>query len=164
MNLQYEMYVLRQYLDRRFKMLEAALRNNRLRGFVSTIYGRNQTMANVAVPKLLDVEKIVLSVMPRKADGSVDVDAQVSWSSSDPSQVGIELNTESFVFVDPQSGVEYDCPGAFNATATTPLASGSASVTATAVGYTPEYFGPIEYAAGVARSLNGSVGSPISDL
>lgn len=121
-------------------------------------------MANVAVPKLLDIEKIVLSVMPRKADGSVDVDAQVSWSSSDPSQVGIEMNSEPFVYVDPQSGVEFNCPGAFNATATTPLASGSASVTATAPGYTPEYFGPIEYAAGVARSLNGSVGSPISDL
>lgn len=164
MYLQYEMYVLRQYLDRRFRALEMSLRNNRLRGFVSTIYGRNQTMANVAVPKLLDVEKIVLSVMPRKADGSVDVGASVQWASSDSNAVGIEPDTESFVYTDPQTGEEIDCPGAFNATATTPLDAGSATITASAQGYTSETFGPIEYAAGVARSLNGSVGSPVSDL
>lgn len=121
-------------------------------------------MANIAVPKLVDTEKIVLSVMPRKADGHVDVAASVNWSSSDASQVGIELDTEPFVFSDPQFGEDVTCPGAFNATATTPLESGSASVTASAAGYESAVFGPIEYAVGQPRSLNGSVGSPISDL
>jgi len=121
-------------------------------------------MVNVPVPKLLDTEKIVLSVMPRKADGHVDIDAVVSWESSDPSQVGVEPGTDEFTFHDPQFNEDVTCPGSFNCTATTPNNSGTASVTASAQGYESAEFGPIQYEPGVPRSLNASVGSPISDL
>lgn len=119
---------------------------------------------NVPVPQLLDTEKILLSVMPRKADGHVDTAASVSWVSSDPSQVGVEPGTDTFVFSDPQFSEDVTCPGAFNCYATTPNASGSASVTASAQGYESAEFGPISYAPGQPRSLNASVGSPISDI
>jgi hypothetical protein len=134
-------------------------------GTVSAIYGRRAKMSvNVPVPKLLDTEKIVLSVMPRKADGHVDTAATISWTSSDASQVGVEPGTEPFVFTDPQFSEDVTCPGAFNCTATTPLSAGTASVTASASGYESAEFGPIVYEAGQPRSLNASVGSPISDL
>lgn len=119
---------------------------------------------NVPVPALLDVEKIVLSVMPRKADGHVDTNAVISWVSSDPTQVGVEPGVDPFVFSDPQFTEDVTCPGPFNCTATTPLTSGTGSVTASCPGYESAEFGPITYAPGVARSLNASVGSPISDL
>lgn len=121
-------------------------------------------MSSIPVPKLLDTEKILLSVMPRKADGHVDTDAQVSWSSSDPAQVGVQVGTETFVFHDPQFDEDVTCPGSFNAFALTPNTSGSATVSASATGYEAADFGPIEYAPGVPRSLNASVGSPVSDL
>jgi hypothetical protein len=137
-----------------------------LGAFVSSIHGRRLTMpANIPVPQLLDVEKIVLSVMPRKADGHVDTAAVVTWTASDPSSVGAEPGTVAFDFTDPQNGDEVvNCPGNFNCTATTPNASGTGTVTASAPGYDSAIFGPINYAAGQARSLNASVGSPISDL
>ena len=119
---------------------------------------------NVPVPALLDVEKITLSVMPRKADGHVDIAAVISWASSDPAQVGIEVGTAEFVFHDPQFDEDVTCPGAFNCTALTPLETGTGTVTASAPGYESAAFGPINYAPGVARSLNASVGSPVSDL
>lgn len=132
---------------------------------ISAIYGRRCQMAEViAVPQLLDTEKILLSVMPRKADGHVDTAAVVSWTSSDSSQVGIEEGVDPFIFHDPQFDEEVECPGKFNCYALTPLTSGSASVTASAPGYDSAEFGPINYAAGQARSLNASVGSPLSDL
>lgn len=118
----------------------------------------------VPVPKLLDTEKIVLSVMPRKADGHVDANAVISWATNDAAQVGIEPGTESFIFTDPQFGEDVTCPGAFNCTATTPNASGTGIVTASASGYESAEFGPINYEPGVPRSLNASVGSPIADL
>lgn len=120
--------------------------------------------ATVPVPKLLDTEKIMLSVMPRKADGHVDVAASVSWISSDPAQVGLDVGVDPFVFHDPQFNEDVTCPGAFNAFALTPLSEGNAVVTASAVGYESADFGPIIYAPGVPRSLNASVGGPVSDL
>lgn len=137
-----------------------------LNGYVSAVKGRgcNNVAANIPVPSLLDVEKILLSVMPRKADGHVDAAAVISWASSDESQVGIEPGTESFVFHDPQFDEDVTCPGAFNCYALTPLESGSATVTASAAGYESAEFGPITYAPGQPRSLNASVGSPVSDL
>jgi hypothetical protein len=136
-----------------------------LDGFIKSVHGRRCTMpVNVPVPALLDVEKIVLSVMPRKADGHVDATAVITWVSSDASQVGAEPGTDPFTFHDPQFDEDVTCPGAFNCTATTPLDTGTGSVTASCPGYDSAAFGPISYAPGVARSLNASVGSPISDL
>lgn len=137
-----------------------------LNGFIATINGRRFThMANIPVPQLLDVEKITLSVMPRKADGHVDAAAVITWTSSDTSQVGVNVGTGTFDFTDPQNGNEVvTCPGAFNCEALTPLSSGTATVTASCSGYEDAVFGPITYAPGVPRSLNGSVGLPVSDL
>lgn len=134
-------------------------------GAVTAIYGRRiLTMSKVDVPKLLDTEKIMLSVMPRKADGHVDVNASVSWASSDEAQVGVVVGTDAFAFHDPQFDEDVTCPGAFNAFATTPGRSGHATVTASCDGYEAAEFGPIVYEAGQPRSLNASVGSPVSDL
>lgn len=120
--------------------------------------------AQIPVPALLDVEKILLSVMPRKADGHVDTAAVISWSSSDPAQVGIEIGTTDFTFHDPQFDEDVVCPGAFNCFALTPNTTGTGTVTAGAAGYESAEFGPISYAPGQPRSLNASVGSPVSDL
>lgn len=145
-----------------------------LGGFVAAVYGRRTKMPiNVPVPKLLDTEQIQLSVMPRKADGHVDVDAQVSWVSSDSAQgeakpgriVNGVINTDPFDFTDTQNGDEVvTCPGAFNCVATTPNSTGRFVVTASAPGYEAAEFGPITYEPGQPRSLNASVGSPVSDL
>lgn len=139
--------------------------SNALNGFIAAIYGRSVKMpVNVPVPQLLDTEKILLSVMPRKADGHVDTAAVVSWASSDGTQVGINVGTDTFVFHDPQFDEDVTCPGAFNCEALTPGTSGAATVTASAPGYDSAEFGPITYAPGVPRSLNASIGSPVSDL
>lgn len=141
---------------------------------VTAIYGRSHSMPiNVPVPKLLDTEKIELGVMPRKADGHIDNAAVLSWVSSDASQVEASVGTVPFDFEDVHlaaDGVTEEwrevvtCPGNFKCTALTPLTLGSASVTASAPGYDSAIFGPINYEQGVARSLNPSVGSPVSDL
>lgn len=120
---------------------------------------------NIPVPKLLDVEKILLSVMPRKADGHVDATASITWTSSDPLQVGTEPGVDPFVFHDPQFDEDVTVPGAFNCFALTPGTSGVASITCSGgTAYEDAIFGPIEYAPGVPRSLNASVGSPVSDI
>ena len=121
-------------------------------------------MATIPVPALLDVQKIVLSVMPRTADGHVDDKAVITWTSSDAAQIGIEPGVDTFVFHDPQFDVDVTCPGAFNCTALTPLDKGTGTVQAACPGYDSASFGPINYAPGVARSLNGSVGEAVSDL
>jgi len=118
----------------------------------------------IPVPKLLDTEKILLSVMPRKADGHVDTQATLTWVTSDPTQVGLEVGVDSFTFHDPQFNEDVTCPGSFNCFATTPLTTGTGTVTASAPGYESADFGPINYEPGVPRSLNASVGSPVSDL
>jgi hypothetical protein len=135
-----------------------------LGAFIAAIHGRSNTMAVVIpVPKLLDTEKVLLSVMPRKADGHVDAGAVVTWASSDPSQVGIEVGVDSFVFTDPQFSEDVTCPGNFNCYALTPNASGAGTVTVGAPGYESAEFS-ITYEPGVPRSLNASAGGPVSDL
>ena len=120
-------------------------------------------MVNVPVPKLLDTEKILLSVMPRLADGHVDTAAAVTWEATVAAQVGAEPGTEPFVFHDPQFDEDVTCPGVFNCFALTPLNTGTGTVVASAPGYESAEFGPIVYEPGVPRSLNASVGSPVSD-
>jgi len=115
----------------------------------------------VKVPNLLDVEKVLLSTMPRKADGTVDVGASQGWTSTDPS-IGIEVPSENFDFDDGANGV-VTCPGHFNCWALTPGESGTGSVFSKRTGYEDVDF-QITYAPGVARSQNPSVGQPVSDL
>ena len=135
-----------------------------LGAFVASVQGRSGSMSpiNIPVPKLLDVEKVLLSVMPRKADGKIDVNAVVTWTSSAPDQVGIEPGTEPFIFNDSAEG-DVTCPGNFNCFALTPLDTGAADVTVSAPGYDPAIFA-ISYAPGQPRSLNASYGQPVSDL
>jgi hypothetical protein len=156
-------------LDARLVAIEAAVKSccppRALNAALTAVYGRSNAMPVVIpVPQLLDTEKILLSVMPRLTNGRVDTEAVVTWASSDPAQVGVEPGVDPFVFHDPQTGEDYTVPGAYNAFALTPLASGTGTVTVSAPGYESAEFGPIVYAPGVPRSLNASVGSPISDL
>ena len=130
---------------------------------IAAVYGRRLAIpVNVPVPQLLDTEKILLSVMPRKADGHVDTNASVTWTAS--GDVGAEPGVDPFPFHDPQFDEDVTCPGSFNCYALTPNASGTGTVVASATGYESAEFGPITYAPGVPRSLNASTGSPISDL
>jgi len=137
---------------------------NTLGAQLASVHGRSTTMSpiNIPVPKLLDIEKVLLSVMPRKADGKVDIGAVVTWVSSAPDQVGIEPGTEPFVFNDGDNG-DVTCPGNFNCFALTPLDTGAADVTVSAPGYDPAIFA-ISYAPGQPRSLTASYGQPVSDL
>jgi hypothetical protein len=95
--------------------------------------------------KLLDTEKVLISVAPKNADGSDDASVDVSFSSSDPS-VGIEE--------------QEDGRSAF---VLTPGESGSAIISVSAPGYAGESL-EVSYASGAPRALNLSVGSPQSDL
>jgi hypothetical protein len=131
-------------------------------GFVAEVHGRRPQMAQtVVVPQLLDVEKVLLSTMPRKADGTVDVNAVNTWTSSDPS-VGVEVGTGTFDFDDGANGT-VTCPGSFNCFALTPGTNGAGTVTSKIPGYEDVDF-TITYAPGVPRSQNPSVGQPVSDL
>jgi hypothetical protein len=132
---------------------------------VAAVYGRRHSMSVVIpVPKLLDTEKILLSVMPRKADGTIDTAAAITWDSSDSSKVGIEPGVEAFPFDDGLGGGPVECPGYFNCWALTPMSDAEeATVTVSAPGYESADF-VITYAPGVPRSLNASVGAPVSDL
>jgi hypothetical protein len=119
---------------------------------------------NIQVPKLLDVEKVLLSVMPRKADGKIDTTAIVTWASSDPAKVGIEPGVDPFPFDDGLGGGPVQCPGNFNCWALTPMSDEeTATVTVSCPGYEAAEF-VINYAPGVPRSLNASYGAPVSDL
>ena len=130
--------------------------------FVAEVHGRRTEMAQtIVVPQLLDVEKVLLSTMPRKADGTIDVGAVNTWTSSDPS-VGIEVGTGTFDFDDGTNGT-VTCPGSFNCFALTPGDSGSGTVTSKIPGYEDVAF-TITYAPGVPRSQNPSVGQPVSDI
>lgn len=122
----------------------------------------------VPVPQLLDTEKIVLSIMPRKRNGHVSTDANITWTSSDPSQGEAIPGTGTFVYHDPQFDEDVTVPGSYNCTATTPLSSGTYTVTCAGSDAEGPFesadFGPIVYAPGQPRSLNASVGSPVSDV
>jgi hypothetical protein len=130
------------------------------------VYGRSAKMpVNVPVPKLLDTEKILLSVMPRLANGHIDTSVAISWSS-DSADIGIQVGTDPFPFTDPQfpEDGEQQIPGDRNCFALTPGLTGSGNVTASGTGYDSAIFGPIVYEPGQPRSLNASIGSPVSDL
>lgn len=113
---------------------------------VSQIHGKGRPMATIPPIKMLDVEKVLLSVAPQKADGTPDDAVNVTWTSSDPAQVGIE----------PQDALGRSIY------ALTPLDTGVATVTATGAGYEPDTV-EISYAPGQPRKLNLSAGTPVPE-
>jgi hypothetical protein len=94
-------------------------------------------------------QKEAINVAPLLADGSPDLAAQVSFSSSDPS-VGLDA-------------VVADGAGNYSAFILTPGQSGAATITVSAPGYDSESV-DVSYAPLVARKLNISFGQPVSDL
>jgi len=154
-------------LDQLAHLIVQCHKSRSLGGFVAAVHGRRTTMpVNIPVPQLLDTEKILLSVMPRKRNGHVSTDAVVTWTASGDST--IEVGTDPFPFHDPQFNEDVTCPGNFNCYALTPGSSGTGTVTANATdaegAFEAAEFGPITWAAGQPRSLNASLGSPISDV
>ena len=146
-----------------------------LGGFVAAVYGRRTIMAvNIPVPELKDTEKIMCSVMPRLSNGHVSPNASITWTPA--GDVQAEVGTDPFVFHDkrlnPDGSVLWEedvtCPGAYNAFALTPGPTGTGTLTASGSDsegtFEAAEFGPIHWMPGVPRSLNASVGSPVSDL
>ena len=105
-------------------------------------------MATLAPIKMLDVEKVLLSIAPQKADGTADDAVTVSWSSSDPSQVSVEPSTAD---------------NGRSCFALTPLESGVAIITVSAPGYASDTV-EVSYAPGIPGKLNLSAGNPVSDI
>lgn len=130
---------------------------------ITGFQGKGKTKM-VVLPEvhMLDVEKVLLSVMPRLTNGKIDVSAQVSWVSDTPDQVGVQPGTDPFDFNDGDNGI-VSCPGFFNCWALTPLDAGQGSVTASAPQYESAQW-PIFYQPGAGGSLNASTGQPVSDL
>jgi hypothetical protein len=129
------------------------------------VYGRRAQMpVNVPVPKLLDTEKILLSVMPRLANGHIDTTVAITWTKDGDTDT--QVGTDPFPYTDPQfpEDGELQIPGDRNCFALTPGIAGTGNVTASAPGYDSAIFGPINWEPGVPRSLNASIGAPISDL
>lgn len=117
------------------------------------------------IPKLLDVNSVVLSAFPRK-NGEIDTSAVVDWASSDPSSAGLEAMPEfDYDDSDAKDGSKMvHIPASFRIRVTTPLDSASGLViTATAAGYDKSQSDPFEYAPGADRNLNVSVGDPELD-
>jgi len=111
---------------------------------VISIEGKSP-MATLPPLKMLDVEKVQLSVAPQLANGEPDTTVDVSWESSDPSQVSVEPAED-----------DRSC------FCLTPLETGVATVTVSAPGYESVTI-EISYAPGVPRSLNATIGSPVPD-
>jgi hypothetical protein len=119
----------------------------RLNLAITEVHGRSYKMATLAPIKMLDVEKVLLSVAPQKADGTADDTVTVTWTSSDPSQVGVEPSTTD---------------NGRSCYALTPLETGSATITVAATGYTSDTV-DISYAPGTPGTLNLSAGNPTLD-
>lgn len=161
------LYEIERVRQNTVEILELLPKARPLGAMIAAIHGRRCVMpVTIPVPQLLDTEKILCSVMPRKRDGHVSTQAVVAWAANGDAQ--IEVGTAEFIFHDPQFDEDVTCPGSFNCYALTPGASGTGTVSvsgsdAEGVFDTAE-FGPITWAPGQPRSLNASIGSPISDL
>lgn len=114
---------------------------------ITEVHGRRYKMATLPPIKLLDVEKVLLSVSPQKSDGTVDDSVVVTWTSSDPAQVGLEVSTTD---------------NGRSCFALTPLDHGTATITASAPGYASDTV-DITYAPGTPGVLNLSAGNPQPD-
>lgn len=102
-------------------------------------------MAALDPVTLFDSEKAMLTVAPRLPNGDPDTTVEVSVTSSDSTQVGVE---------------QID---ARNWWITTPLDSGSATLTLDAPGYEADTLA-VSYSPGLPRRLNVTVGAPVSDI
>lgn len=114
---------------------------------ISSIHGRRIKMAALPPLRMLDVEKVLLSVAPQKANGDPDTEVTVSWTSSAPEQVGVEPSTED---------------NGRSAWALTPLERGAATITVSAPGYETDTL-EIAYEPAVAGKLNLSAGTPVPE-
>jgi hypothetical protein len=111
---------------------------------IREVYGRSIPVAQLPPVVLKDTEKVLVSVAPKKPDGSDDTDVDVSFASSDAS-VGVE-----------------EQPDGRSAYVLTPGERGSAVITVSAPNYADETLS-ISYEPGAKGSLNLSVGSPEPD-
>jgi len=102
------------------------------------------TPITLPVVKLLDVEKVLLSSSPTLPDGT-PASIIPTWESSDPDQVSLEVSEDGLT-----------------CWALTPLESGQADITVSAVGFRTVII-PIIYAPAVPGELNVSVGNPVPD-
>lgn len=96
---------------------------------------------------LFDSEKVLGHLAPVKPNGEPDNDVLVTVTSSDPTQVGVELveaNGHSFWLL-------------------TPLDTGMATITMSAPGYNPTTV-DVSYSPGQPRELNAQFDAPVSDL
>jgi hypothetical protein len=128
--------------------------------FVREIHGRRSTMITRPPIVMLDVERVLVSTAPRKPDGTPDPAVQVSWVSSAPDQVGIEVLPEHEGL--DAEGLPITIPGTHEAWLLTPLDRGAADVTISAPGY-ESTLQPLSYEPGVRGQLNVSVGTPVPD-
>lgn len=96
---------------------------------------------------MFDTEKVQLTVSPVKPNGEPDENVVVTWASSAPDQVGVE----------PIGDLGHSC------WVTTPLDTGSATITVDAPGYNPSTV-DVSYEPGIPRELNLQVGTPIPDV
>lgn len=111
--------------------------------------------------ELVETEKVLLSAAPALPDGTPDPNVVLSWTSSNPSQVGVDIPANV-------PDTEPPIPNTNNhvAWATTPLANGSAVISIKAQGGAQVYeevLQPVTYTAAVPGSLNVSGGVPVSD-
>jgi len=128
--------------------------------FVREIQGKRFTMITRPPIVMLDVERVLVSVAPRKPNGDPDPTVQVAWASSDPAQVGVEVLPEHEGL--DAEGLPITIPGTHEAWLLTPLDRGAADVTISAPGYETT-LQPLSYEPGVPGQLNVSVGTPVPD-
>jgi hypothetical protein len=109
---------------------------------------------------MLDVERVLLSVRPRKADGTPDSAVRYTWASSAPEQIGVEPLPEHEG--QDAEGLPITIPDTHECWATTPLDRGAATVSAAAPRYTTDTI-DISYEPGVPGQSNLSAGTPVPD-
>lgn len=123
-------------------------------------HGKDKPMPTAPPIKMLDVERVLLAVSPQKANGTPDPTVQISWSSSDPDQIGIDVLPEHDGL--DAEGNTITIPATHAAWALTPLDRGAATITASATGYEAD-IQEISYEPGVPGRLNLSAGIPVPD-
>jgi hypothetical protein len=111
-----------------------------LRLGVSRVVGRNIVMATVPPIEIVDVEKVVLSIAPKDADGRDVASPNAAWTSSDESVITLQVSADTLSAV-AVSGA----PG----TSTVSVSSGSLSDQI-----------DITVKVGAPSSLNLSAGAP----
>jgi hypothetical protein len=131
---------------------------------VREFHGRRITMATAPPIRMVDSERVLLAVRPRKADGTPDNTVTYTWSSSDQAQVGIDAQGLPEHPGTDAEGNPITIPATYEAWATSPLDAGLAVVTATP--NTPKYTTDtieVSYVPGTPGASNLSAGTPVPD-